>query len=153
MNTTQLINSFLEQKNIAVAGVSRNPKEAVGNLIYKKFKNAGYNVYAINPNADEIEGEKCYRSLKSVPETLDAVFISTHPDQSLNVVKECVGLGINKVWFHRAFGQGSYDPQAEKFCKENNIDAIIYGCPMMYVKPVDFGHKCIRFFMKIGRKL
>lgn len=153
MNTTQLIEEFLKQKNIAVAGMSRKPQGAVGNLVYKKFKNAGYNVFAINPNADEIEGEKCYRTLKSVPTKPDAVFISTHPDQSLDVVKDCAELGINKVWFHRSFGQGSYNQDAEKFCKEKGIDAIIYACPMMYVKPVDFGHKCIKFFMKIGGKL
>jgi predicted CoA-binding protein len=142
-----------EQKNIAVAGISRKPQDAIGNLVYKKFMNAGYNVFAINPFADEIEGMLCYRSLKSLPTKPDAVFISTNSGQSLNVVKECAELGVNKVWFHRSFGQGSYDSQAEKLCKEMGIDAIIYGCPMMFVKPVDFGHKCIKFFMKIGRKL
>lgn len=153
MSTSKVIEVFLEQKNIAVAGMSRKPQGAVGNLVYKKFKNAGYNVYAINPNADEIEGEKCYRSLKSVPVKLDAVFISTNPNQSLDVVKECAEIGINKVWFHRSFGKGSYDDKAEKFCKENRIDAIVYACPMMYVPPVDFGHKCIKFFMKLGGKI
>ncbi|HOI29200.1 MAG TPA: CoA-binding protein [Melioribacteraceae bacterium] len=153
MNTEQLIDQFLKQKRIAVAGISRNPQGAVGNLVYKKFKNAGYEVFAINPKADEIEGEKCYRTLKDVPGKPDAVFLSTHPDQSLNVVKECAGLGIKNVWFHRSFGKGSYNEAAEKFCRDNGIDPIIYGCPMMYIAPVDFGHKCIRFFMKVGGKL
>ena len=153
MSTTELIEEFLQQKNIAVAGISRKPQGAVGNLVYKKFKDAGYNVFAINPNADEIEGEKCYRGLKNVPTKPDAVFISTHPKQSLNVVKECAELRINKVWFHRSIGNGSYDKEAEQFCKDNGIDAIVYACPMMFVPPVDFGHKCIKFFMKIGGKL
>jgi hypothetical protein len=153
MNTTLLIEQFLQQKNIAVAGISRNPSGSVGNLVYKKFKDAGYNVFAVNPNADEIQGEKCYRSLKAIPEKLDAVFLATHPKQSLEVVKECADVGIKKVWFHRSFGNGSYDKASEIFCKENGIDAIIYACPMMFIQPVDFGHKCIRFFMKIGGKL
>jgi len=153
MKTSEQITNFLSHKNIAVVGVSRNPQTNVGNAIYKKFKNAGYNVYQINPNADEINGEKCYRSLSSTPGKVEAVFLSTHPQKSLDVVKECIENGIKQVWFHRAFGDGSYSKEAEDFCKEHGIDAITYGCPMMYVKPVDFGHKCIRFFMKLGGKL
>lgn len=153
MNTTKLIEEFLQQKNIAVAGISRKPQGAVGNIVYKKFKDAGYNVFAINPNADEIEGEKCYRTLKNVPAIPDAVFISTHPGQSLDVVKECAQLGIKKVWFHRSIGNGSYNKEAEQFCNDNGIDAIVYACPMMFIQPVDFGHKCIKFFLKIGGKL
>jgi predicted CoA-binding protein len=153
MNTKQLIDEFLKQKNIAIAGISRNPHGAVGNLVYKKFKTAGYSVFAVNPKADSIEGEKCYHDLQSIPIKPDAVFLSTHPSQSLNIVHQCAELGIKRVWFHRSFGNGSYDKKAETFCKENGIDAIVYACPMMFVPPVDFGHKCIRFFMKLGGKI
>lgn len=153
MKTSEQITNFLSHKNIAVVGVSRNPKTSVGNIIYKKLKDAGYNIFQVNPNVDEIEGEKCYRSLSAAPVKVEAAFLTTHPQKSLDAVKECAGNGIKQVWFHRAFGDGSYSKEAEDFCKENGIDAITYGCPMMYVKPVDFGHKCIRFFMKLGGKL
>lgn len=153
MKTSEQINNFLSYKNIAIAGVSRNPKSSVGNFIYKKFKDAGYNVFQINPNADEIEGEKCYRNLSSTPQKADGVFITTHPEKSLDVVKDCFENGITKVWFHRSIGNGSYSKEAEDFCKEKNIDAITYGCPMMYIKPVDFFHNCFKFFMKLGGKL
>lgn len=153
MKTSQLINEFLQTKNIAVAGVSRNPQGGVGNFIYKKFKQCGYNVFQINPNAGTIEGDVCYYDLKSVPQKIDSVFIATNPEQALAVVKQCVENGISKVWFHRAFGNGSYSKEAEDLCKQNNITPIIYGCPVMYLQPVDFGHKCIKFFMKLSGKI
>lgn len=153
MNTKQLIEEFLQQKNIAIAGISRNPNGAVGNAVYKKFKDAGYSVFAVNPKADTIDGEKCYHDLKSIPIKPDAVFLSTHPNKSLDVVRQCAELGINKVWFHRSFGIGSYNEEAENYCRDNGIAAIVYACPMMFVPPVDFGHKCIRFFMKLGGKI
>ncbi|MBI1939361.1 MAG: CoA-binding protein [Ignavibacteriales bacterium] len=153
MKTSQLINEFLQTKNIAVAGVSRNPQGGVGNFIYKKFKQSGYNVFQINPNAGTIEGDICYCDLKSIPQKIDSVFIATNPEQSLAVVTQCIENGVSKIWFHRAFGNGSYSKEAEDFCRQNNIIPITYGCPVMHLQPVDFGHKCIKFFMKLSGKI
>jgi predicted CoA-binding protein len=57
---------FLQLKSIAVAGVSSTKKDAA-NYIYEKLKKTGYQVYAINPNATEIDGDPCYPDLTSVP--------------------------------------------------------------------------------------
>ncbi|TSA26734.1 MAG: CoA-binding protein, partial [Ignavibacteriales bacterium] len=68
MNTyEQKVSEFLNQKVIAIAGVSRNPQGGVGNPIYKKFKENGYNIFPVNPNAEMIEGDRCFPNLKSVP--------------------------------------------------------------------------------------
>lgn len=152
-SNSKKINEFLIRKNIAIAGVSRDPKKGTGIFIYNKFKDAGYNVFAVNPYADEINGVKCYRNVKSIPEKIDAVFTVTHPNTSLAISKECAEAGIKMLWFHRFVGQGSYSAEAEEFCKENNIDVITSGCPVMYLRPVDFAHKCFKFFLNISGKL
>ena len=46
---------FLAQRRIAVAGVSRDTKQPA-NLIYRRLRGAGYETFAVNPNADEVEG-------------------------------------------------------------------------------------------------
>jgi hypothetical protein len=102
---------FLSKKNIAVAGVSRNFQQPA-NAIYRKLKGAGYQVYAINPNAAHVEGAPCYPDLHSVPKPVEAVMIVTHPDMAAKVVRECAGLGIRHVWLHRSFGQGSVSEEA-----------------------------------------
>ncbi len=65
MITKASVENFLSQKNIAVVGVSRNTKN-FGNTIYRSLKKKGYNVYPINPNAEKIEGDKCYPDLHSL---------------------------------------------------------------------------------------
>lgn len=144
----EAVDDFLYQKRIAVAGVSRNKNEAA-NAIYRKLQGAGYEVFATNPNAEEVEGDPCYPDLKSIPDGVDGVVIATHPKATDSVVRECADLGISRIWLHRSFGQGSWSEAAVEFCKENGISVIPAGCPMMFSEPIDFGHKCMRWFLNL----
>ena len=97
------IDDFLAQKRIAVAGVSREPGgKHGGNIIYQRFKERGYDVFAVNPNADTVEGDPCYRSLAAIPGGVDAVVIATAPAVAPSVVEECRQLGITRVLMHRS---------------------------------------------------
>jgi len=140
---------FLSVKRIAVAGVSRDSQQPA-NYVYRKLRASGREVFAVNPNASEVEGSRCYPNLGSIAEPVAAVVIATHPDASPQVVRECADLGIRKVWFHRSFGQGSVSEEAVRACKQRGIDCIVGGCPMMYCEPVDFGHRCMRWMLRLG---
>ena len=67
---------FLSQKVIAVAGVSRDPKQPA-NLIYRRLRDSGHEVYAVNPNATEVEGAHCWPDVGSLPEVPDGVVVAT----------------------------------------------------------------------------
>ena len=154
MNTyEQKVSEFLNQKAIAIAGVSRNPQGSVGNGIYRKFKDSGYNIYPVNPNAEVIEGDKCFPNLKSIPEKIDAVFIATSPAVSTEIVKQSIEGGVKTIWFHRGMGNGSFSEEAAKLGEENGLKVIRGGCPMMYISKVDPFHKMMHFFMKLFGKL
>lgn len=153
MNYDKKVSEFFNQKVIAIAGVSRNPKGEVGNFIYKRFKETGFNIYPISPHADFIEGDKCFPNLKSVPEKVDAVFIATNPTVSVNVVKQCIDAGVKTIWFHRSIGNGSFSEEAAKLGEENGMSVIRSGCPMMFIENADFFHKMMGFFMKLFGKL
>jgi len=141
----EAVDDFLSQKRLAVAGVSRSGNEAA-NGIFRKLRDAGYEVYPTNPKAEEVEGVPCYPDLKSIPEGIDGVVVATHPDMTEQVVRESVEIGVTRLWLHRSFGQGSVSDAAVELARENNITIIPSGCPMMFVEPVDIGHKCIRWF-------
>lgn len=141
------VEDFFAQKRIAVAGVSRSADGGAANTIYCKLREAGYQMFAINPNAETVEGDRCYPNLKAVPEPIDGVVISTRPEVSEQIVRECAEVGVSRVWMHRSFGQGSVSEEATKFCQDNEIMVIPGGCPMMFCQPVDFGHKCMRWFL------
>src|SRR5512133_3849563 len=148
----EMIADFLAQRRIAVAGVSRTG-ESVGNPIAKKLAEAGHEVFPVNPQAEEIDGMRCYHDLQSIPGGIEAVVIATHPRDTMDVVRECVELGVRRVWMHRAFGAGSCSDEAIAECRGAGINVIAGACPMMYVPPVDVGHRCFKWVMKVTGKL
>jgi len=146
----ELVKDFLAQKTIAVVGVS-DKRETGCNLSYKKFKGAGYQVYAVNPRITTFDGDPCYPDLKSLPEKPDAVFILASPKVTDIIVQQCVDLDVKHVWMHCMMGtkpglatsMSSVSPEAVRMCRENRIAAIPGTCPNQFLKP-DFGHGMMR---------
>lgn len=125
--TEEMIRRFLDEGNIfAVVGVSRNP-EKYGHQVYKDLKEAGYKVYPINPNADEILGDRCYPNLEELPEVPDVVNIVVPPRITERIVRLCKKLGITKVWMQ----PGSESEDALRFCRENGIEVVHGVCVMI----------------------
>lgn len=148
------VEEFLAQPRIAVAGVSRSGK-ATGNAIYKRFRDRGYEVYAINPNADEIEGEPCYRNVKALPVKVDGVIAVTRPDDTDKLVRECAEAGISRVWMHHGIHGGgtSVSESAIQFCNQRNITVIAGVCPLMFGQTADGFHRLFKRFMQARGRL
>ena len=70
---------FLAHKRIAVTGVSRKAGDHGSNAVFKRLRERGYEVFAVNPNADEVEGARSYHDLRSIPGGVEAVVIATAP--------------------------------------------------------------------------
>jgi uncharacterized protein len=147
----EAVEDFLAQKRIAVAGVSSTKQDAA-NLIYCKLRDTGHEVFAINPNANTVEGDYCYPDLQSIPDGVDGVVIVTRPEVSEQIVRQCADLGISRVWMHRSLERigTSVSEEAVHFCREKDITVIPGGCPMMFCQPVDFGHKCMRWMLSLS---
>jgi len=143
----QSVSDFLAQRRFAVAGVSREPGQAA-NAVYRKLRDAGYEVFPVNPQASEVEGVRCYAGLDSVPGPLDGVVVATHPGVSIEVVRQCAALGVPRVWLHRSFGEGSVSAEAVRECEARGIRCIVGGCPLMYCHPIDPGHRCMRWLLR-----
>ena len=137
--------AFLANKRIAVTGVSRAPHGHGSNAVYQRLRDRGYDVFAVNPNADEVEGDRCYHSLAEIDGGVQAVVIATRPSAAEETMRECAELGINQVWMHRAFGEGSVCDAATVYGREHGMTVIDGGCPLMFAPTADFGHKVLRF--------
>jgi len=143
--------AFLAGKRFAVAGVSRQPNK-FANAIYRRLRDNGFEVLAVNPNATEVEGAPCYPDIVSIPGQLDGVVVATPAGAALAIVRQCIDKGVRHVWFHRAFGNGSMSDDAVKACKDHGIAVVEGGCPMMYCEPVDAAHRCFGWWLGlIGR--
>ena len=138
---------FLAHKRIAVTGVSRRSKDHGSNTVFKRLRDRGYEVFAVNPNADEVEGTRSYHDLKSIPGGVDAVVIATAPEKAEGTMRECAELGIKHVWMHRGPGAGSVSERATAYGREHDIGVIDGGCPCMFEPTADFGHKVMKVFL------
>jgi predicted CoA-binding protein len=139
--------AFLANERVAVTGVSRTPETHGSNNVYKRLRERGYEVFAVNPNADEVEGDPCYHDLKSIEGGVQAVVIGTRPEIAIDTMRECAELGIEHVWMHRGPGAGSVSHEATQYGRERGITVIDGGCPLMFGPTADFGHKVMRLVL------
>lgn len=148
------VKDFLDRQRIAVAGVSRTRQDAA-NLIYRRLRDRGYQVFPINPNAQTVEGDRCYPDLASIPGGVDGVVIVTRPPVTDEIVRQCPGAGVRRVWMHQSLVHGgtSVSETAREFCRANGISVIPGGCPLMFGKTSDVGHRCMRWIMRLTGRL
>ena len=147
--------SFLSLRRIAIVGVSRS--NGTGTAIFKTLRERGHEVFAVNPNADSIDGEPCYPTLSAIPVSVDAAVIVTRPEVTLNVARDCVSAGVQHVWMHfnALFGAGSssVSPAAQLYLREHDVSVIPGGCPLMFGKKADVGHRCMRWLLEMTGNL
>ena len=146
------VNEFLAQKRLAVAGVSRNNSQhPTGNLIYRRLKKTGHDVFPINPHMQTFDGDRCFPNVQSIPGGVDGVVIVTRPEATERIVRDCSDARVRRVWMHQSLGKraSSVSPEAVEYCRQHDISVIAGGCPMMYGQGVDFGHTCMRWMLTL----
>jgi predicted CoA-binding protein len=135
---------FLASKRVAVTGVSRHPENHGANFVYRRLRESGYEVFAVNPNADQVEGDTCYPDLRSIPGGVGAVVIGTRPERAEATMRECAELGVKHVWMHRGPGAGSVSAAASAYGRQRGISVIPGGCPLMFEPTSDLGHRAMK---------
>jgi uncharacterized protein len=142
MTKLEQINEFLNHQPIALVGVSRNPKK-FGYTAFKELKEKGMNIIPVNPEADEIMGEKSYPNVKVLPSDVQGIIILTKKEQTATVVREAKEKGIKQIWIQQmADSKESLDE-----LKGSDINYITGECILMHYKPHSI-HKFHRILNK-----
>jgi uncharacterized protein len=135
----------------------RKPQGHGSNAVHQRLRDRGYQVFAVNPNTDQVEGDRCRHDLGSVPGGAEAVVIGTAPEAAEATMRACADLGINYVWMHRSFGAGSVSPAATQYGRQHEITLIDGSCLLMFDPTADAGHKAMRLVFtctgKVPRKV
>ena len=126
MNEKTLIEDFLAQKKLAIVGASNN-RQKYGNIVFRDLSKKGYQLYPVNPRAEEVEGERAYPDLASLPEAVGGIVLIVPPAVTEQVVHEAAELGIPRVWMQ----PGASSPEAIQFCQENDLDIVHHQCVMV----------------------
>lgn len=134
------ISEFLSCKRLAVVGVSRNPRDFTRTL-FREFAERGYAVIPVNPNADEIEGRRCYARVGEIQPAVDAALLLTPAPVTLEVVLDCAEAGVQRVWLHRGTGIGAVSDAAVRFCRGNGMKVVASECPLMFLRETGWIHR------------
>lgn len=110
---------ILEKKVWAVVGANQDP-EKYGNMIYRKLKTRGYEVYAVNPMCETIEGDKCFKDLSSLPKVPEVIDMVVSPKRGRPILEEAAKLGIRYIWLQ----PGTYDDELLKRIDELGLEAV-----------------------------
>ena len=130
MTTLKQINEFLESQPIAMVGASRNPKK-FGYTAFKELKEKGMKIIPVNPQADEILGEKSYPNVKMLPPEVQSIIVLTKKDQTASVIRDAKERGIKQIWIQ----QMADTKEALDELKDSGINFISGECILMHYKP------------------
>jgi len=147
-NSMNIIEEFLTLRTLAVVGVSRR-KDKFGNVIYRELRARGYQVMAVNPNADMVEGDRCYAGLGALPEKPQGIVLVIPPDQGVKILEEAAAAGIKFVWVQ----PGADSPEIEKRCQEFGLSAVIGDCLLMFLSPVTSIHRIHRTLRRLTGRM
>jgi predicted CoA-binding protein len=149
MATLKQINEFLGYQPIALVGVSRNPKK-FGYSAFKELKEKGMNVIPVNPEADEIMGEKSYRNVKLLPSDVKGIIVFTKKDKTAEIIRDAREKGIKQIWIQ----QMADSKEALDELKGSDINYITGECILMHYKPhsIHKFHATLRKFFGVFPK-
>jgi len=147
MTDLSSVDSFLAEKKLAIAGVSRSGKK-FGNSLLRELQSKGYELYPIHPSANEIDGVSCYHDVKSLPCKVGGLIVVLHPSETEKIVAEAAEAGINKIWLQN----GAESDTAIEFCQSKNIDVVHHKCVLMFAQPSGFFHKAHRWIWNLSSK-
>lgn len=146
--TRELIDRFLASRRIAVAGVSRNPKD-FSRMLFREFVKRGYDAVPVHPEAQEMDGRQCFARIQEVEPKVEAVLLMTSPALTGEVVRDCAEAGVPLVWMYRAVGDGAVSETAVEFCQSHGIECIPGYCPYMFFPHSGIPHSWHRLYMRI----
>ncbi len=148
MTSRAVVDDFLTQRTLAVVGASRDANK-FGNKVFRDLIAKGYQVFPINPNADVVEGKRCYPDLNALPHAVDGIVLVVPPAETEKVVHEAAEVGIRRVWMQ----QGAESGVAIRFCEEHGIDVVYGECILMFAEPAEFYHRMHRWVWGLLGKL
>ncbi len=144
----ETIEQFLAQKRFALVGISRDPKSFSAYLL-AELRRRGYDIALVNPNATEVQGQKCFSRVQDITPPVESALLMTQPAATEIAVQDCAAAGIKCVWMHRGAGIGSVSSKAVAFCKEKGIRVVAGQCPFMFLPETSGVHRLHGLIRKI----
>lgn len=115
-----------DDTTVAVVGATDDPAK-YGAVIYRDLKRKGYEVFAVNPNRDTVDGDPAFKSLDALPAKPTIVNIVVPPQATLRVLEKSLELGMKNVWVQ----PGAESPAVMAFLNEHDFNYLANSCIMV----------------------
>ncbi len=130
-NMKEIIQEFLNNKKVAIVGASTK-KDNFGRTLLLELRKKDYEVFPVNPKCKEVEGVSCVPMVKDLPNEVESVILAVPPSLTDEIVEQCIGTPIKRIWMIRGVGRGAYAEKAHQLCLDNNIKVVYGFCPLMF---------------------
>lgn len=132
MTDAQIRTILEETKVIASVGLSSKPdRPSYGVCSFLRLK--GYRIIPVNPNEQQVLGEKSYPDLASIPEKVDLVQVFRKPEAVPEVVREAIAIGAKVVWMQ----DGAGNEEAAKMAEQAGLTAVVDDCMLREYRRLD----------------
>ena len=147
----KLVQEFLGKKRIAIWGVE-DAKADPGQWVAGKLRKQGIQVIEVNPEFTDEVSQRRASSLTKIDPPVEAVLVYVDRPQTMEAVDDCIAAKIPLVWLHDALSPGAAIPEAIEKLQSADCTVIPGLCPMLYLKPVDPAHFCLKWMLRLGGK-
>ena len=148
MSSKADVDAFFDSPAYAVIGVSADRKK-FGNTVFRTMKEKGLTVYPVHPSHETVEGEKCYKDVKSLPADVASIVTVVPPAITQRAVDEALARGLKHIWMQ----PGSNSIVAADAARKGGASVVDGECILMFLEPVGSVHKVHRFVNKIFGKM
>ena len=146
-----LVEEFLQKRRLAVWGVEDRRGDPSG-WVVNKLRATGAEVVAVNPDFSSDTDPGRARSLGEIDPPAEAVLVYVDRQQAMQAVADCIEARTPLVWLHDALSQGAASAEAIDSLREAGCRVIPGLCPMLYLRPVDPAHFCLRWVLRLSGK-
>jgi len=112
-------------RTIAVVGLSANPLRP-SHGVARYLQRVGYRIIPVNPNVEEVLGERAYPSLRDIPQPVDVVEVFRRSEFVGPIVDDAIAIKASAVWLQ----DGVVDEAAAGRARASGLDVVMDDCMM-----------------------
>jgi predicted CoA-binding protein len=116
---------LMSARTIAVVGLSPDPRRP-SHGVARYLQRAGYHIIPVNPNIDEVLGERAYPSLRQIPQPVDVVEVFRRSEFVGPIVDDAIAIKASAIWLQ----DGVVDEEAAARARASGLDVVMDDCMM-----------------------
>ena len=122
-DTNTLRRILTDSSTVAIVGLSAKWHRP-SFFVAKYLLDHGFTVVPVNPNYDEVLGQKCYPDLASIPQSVDIVDLFQRPQTAPGYARQAIAIGARVLWLQLSVTS----EEARRIAEDGNLEYVENKC-------------------------